>query len=612
MSRILGLLFFIFVISARGLATFQDTEVAVYSTLNRLQAITLNPDYSVSNKIIQTTLIVDPKGREHGNISIYYDKLSKIESFEALLIDPASGKTIRKIKLKDLHDVSSISDNTIYQDARQKYYVLGSEKLPLKVEVTMEIRSKGNYYFPDWYPVPRYNQKVVKTSFELTYPEVLGIRYKTHHAFSEPIISSSGENKSLKWEKEDLKPQVKEKKVDDPYLEIAPVKFSMEGYSASMDSWEGLAKWMNLLNENKDDIPPAFKAEVQAMVEGVEDPLERIRILYQHLQKNYRYVSIQLGIGGWMSMPADEVVKAKYGDCKGLSMLMKAMLKEAGISAQYTLVRAGTDVDNIDVDFPSNQFNHVILRVPMENEENPLWLECTSNTLPAGYLGAFTKNRNVLVISDEGGFIDETPNYEGSSFNTIHSDFEVELKENGNAAISGKSTFFGNQAIDFAAVQYHLSEREKRSFLNQKLGGNGLLVQDYDLVLGHNREVATADVSFNGTVQRFSQNTSKRTIIPLLWKKIDEDMLANNFLFLKENYSISTGENLEIELLPPKSTVEDYYVLNIHVTENNGLISIQKELEIKIPEDLTKEAKSEAIKKINSQLNKTLILKKLN
>ncbi|ERM84065.1 hypothetical protein P872_00725 [Rhodonellum psychrophilum GCM71 = DSM 17998] len=603
---VLELLFF------TPIMAFQSETIPVYSKLEQKQTIQLNPDFSVTTKQFQSIHILEPKGLQHANINIYYDKFNKIENFEALLIDPVSGKTIRKIKLKDLSDASRVSGNTLYQDSRVKFFVMRAQKTPVILEVSLEVTNQGNFYFPDWRPVPHYNQKVTETSLEVIYPEDLGIRYKTHHLNSIPVFSGEGSTKSIKWEEKNLSPQKEGTEVDDPYLELAPIKFSMEGYGASMDSWAGLGSWMGLLNKNKDVLSPHFKSEVHALIQGVEDdPYEKISVLYQYLQKNYRYVSIQLGIGGWMSESADEVVKSKYGDCKALTMLMKAMLKEVGIPSQYTLVKAGKAVEKIDLDFPSNQFNHVILRVPQEDASKPLWLECTSNTLPAGYLGDFTRNRDVLVVTDAGGFMDKTPAYDDDNFNTIVSSYALDLKENGDATLSGLSKFYGAPAVDFIDVHYYYGDREKKIFLNARLGGNGLLVNDYQMDIGQLNDVAIAEVEFNGIVQRFSQNTSKRSIIPVTWKKIDEEMMVNNHLMLKESFLIRTPNGLKLDETTSSIEIEEeYFKFKVLVSEENGQVFVQKELEIHFPEEMSKESKKEAIDKINVQTNKSLIFKK--
>ena len=78
----------------------------------------------------------------------------------------------------------------------------------------------------------------------------------------------------------------------------------------------------------------------------------------------------------------------------------------------------------IDEEIVSMQGNHVILSVP--NDENYIFLECTSQNNPFGYLSDFTSNRNALLIKPNGGEIVKTSEYKTES-NTqetsIYSDY---------------------------------------------------------------------------------------------------------------------------------------------------------------------------------------------
>jgi hypothetical protein len=59
------------------------------------------------------------------------------------------------------------------------------------------------------------------------------------------------------------------------------------------------------------------------------------------------------------------------------------------------------------------QGNHAILNIPNAagSEGKDLWLECTNQTMPFGFLGDFTEDRNVLVVTPEGGIIKRTTSY---------------------------------------------------------------------------------------------------------------------------------------------------------------------------------------------------------
>ena len=78
---------------------------------------------------------------------------------------------------------------------------------------------------------------------------------------------------------------------------------------------------------------------------------------------------------------------------------MKVMLNYVAIDSYVTLIKAGTDAAEIKKDFPSQQYNHVILAIPLVN--GTIWLENTSNSLPFNYPGTFTMGRYAFTVVSE-------------------------------------------------------------------------------------------------------------------------------------------------------------------------------------------------------------------
>lgn len=586
------------------------TPVPVYSILEKEQKITLHPDYSYIIAIKQNTLITDQRGLSHGEYRFVLDEFTKVEHFEARLVNVVTGKVLKKIREKDLKSRALISEGSFFQNLQLFYFTLDQIALPLKVELEVKLRKTGNFNIPTWYPTSHYSQKVKKATLEVNYPEHVGFRYKSGLKAIQSEETVAGATRQVRWEVTNLEALDKKTTSEElPKVELAPLKFAMQGYEATMDSWQSFGNWFNLLNEGKDELPEATKKLVREMVSEATDDFDKVSILYRYLQKNYRYVSIQLGIGGWMPMKAAEVVANKYGDCKGLSMLMKALLKEAGIASDYTLVLAGDDEDPIDLDFPSNQFNHAILRVPLENET--VWLECTSSTLPPGYLGSFTKNRPVLSITPKGGEINYTPSYNDAKYNTSSVSMEIDLAENGDASITGKSYFQGIPAEDFVQIKYYLGEKERKDYLDSNLGGPGLLLGSYDLNTSTARDLSTAEVTFEGMIARYSQNTAKRVIMPLSWSaafSLDPDTYVLDF---EEEVTIKTPVQLIWESGAEGWDEETpYFSVKIETQLVDDKLKINKKIRVNFPEDLSGEERESHTKHIKAILYKQLIFKK--
>jgi hypothetical protein len=189
-------------------------------------------------------------------------------------------------------------------------------------------------------------------------------------------------------------------------------------------------------------------------------------LLYEHLQAKTRYVSVQLGIGGWQPFDAAYVYQRGYGDCKALTNYMLSLLKAANVEAYPALIRHGEDAPDVIADFPSNQFNHVILFVPMEKDT--LWLECTSQTSPLGHLGAGNENRNTLVVTPAGGKLVRTPASKSTDNQQIRRAV-VMLNETGDAVAEVRTRYTGNQQDHVRWALAKNTPREREDWLREKI-----------------------------------------------------------------------------------------------------------------------------------------------
>jgi hypothetical protein len=176
-----------------------------------------------------------------------------------------------------------------------------------------------------------------------------------------------------------------------------------------------------------------------------------------------RYVSIQLGIGGFKPFPVQYVHEKKYGDCKALTNYMRYMLKAAGINSYPALVNAGYKKPPANPDFPAQVFNHVILCVPLSMDT--IWLECTSNISECGVLGNFTENKNALLLTENGGLLIPTPksNYRE---NFLSTSTIINISEEGGSKATSNIYCKGEFWELFHSISQQSNEEQKSVFVN--------------------------------------------------------------------------------------------------------------------------------------------------
>jgi hypothetical protein len=253
----------------------------------------------------------------------------------------------------------------------------------------------------------------------------------------------------------------------------------------------------------------------------------------------------------------------------------------------------------------------VILQVAIPNSLNPVWLECTSSLLPAGYLGDFTKNRHVLVTTPNGGYLTKTPMYNNPEWNRLSGVYEFKIDPQGNAELSSKVQMEGNIAEKMLSIKSGLDTRQQRDYFNQNSPVSGLIIQNYSLETDRLDSMPKAELNYDGIVQKFVQTTAKRVILKSFIKKISEDQLANNCLYQVDEYLIELPEVFQSDdSLDDLNYQGDFGTISVKHSLDGKILKISRSIAIKIPENTDKEVKSELLKKINSMTSKTYFFTK--
>ncbi|NRA91299.1 MAG: DUF3857 domain-containing protein [Psychroserpens sp.] len=270
---------------------------------------------------------------------VYYDKGTNIKKLEARVYNSV-GEEIKKIRQRDFVDQSAVSGGTLYSDTRVKYLDYTPVSYPYTMHLETEVEYSTTAFIPSWTPIEGFHTSTQNSSYKIENLTSIPLKVKPMN-FEDFNIEKLGEVhyavKNLKALKYESYSPSFEKFA--PKLKVSMEEFMMEGVAGSNSNWNDFGKWMNdKLIAGTQDLPDAVINEVIALTKDAESDIEKAKIVYQYMQGKTRYISVQVGIGGWKPMLASDVERLGYGDCKGLTNYTKAMLDEIGVPNYYTVI----------------------------------------------------------------------------------------------------------------------------------------------------------------------------------------------------------------------------------------------------------------------------------
>lgn len=437
---------------------------------------------SLSNATVNVTYaitILNKNGLEDAYFHEFYDKFTKISGVKGRVFDE-NGEQIKKIPTDEILDYSAISGYSTYEDNRVKYIDPKVRNFPFTVEYSYEQSFDGLFSFPSWYPQSKFNLAVVKSSYKAIISKNLTFRFLERNTSSRVTVTSDAESNIYYWEAQNLKakewePYSISNQEIFPCMIAAPADFEIEGYKGSLTSWENFGKFIATLNTGKNTLSDETKKFLNEMVAGTADDYGKIRKIYEYMQGRTRYVSIQIGIGGWQPFDASTVHRLSYGDCKALTNYMMTMLEAIGLKANYCLVNAGETAPLMIREFPASQFNHAFLCVPLKNDT--IWLECTSQRMPCGFIGDFTDDRDILLIDNEKSKVVHSKAYsfdDNKATNTSH----VIIDENGKGSVEICTVYKGLK-YDNILRTFLADDADKKRMISERMKFPGFQVQNF-------------------------------------------------------------------------------------------------------------------------------------
>ena len=406
--------------------------------------------------------ILRPDGRRYGTIRADFDAESKLNSIHGWCI-PSQGKDF-EVKDKDAIETAllGVQNGELMTDLKSKILTIPAADPGNVVgyEIEQELRP---YVMQDFWVFQEVEVPVREARYSLQLPA--GWEYKAIWQ-NHPEIQPTGGGGQWQWVVTDVK-AIKPESGMPPWEGVAGFMVvslfgNASGRTNGFADWKAMGKWESGLANGRREASPEIKKKTAEITANAPTTLAKMRALAQFMQKDIRYVAIQLGIGGWQPHPAPEIFLHKYGDCKDKATLLSTMLGEIGVQSYYVAIN--TQRGTITPATPATRwFDHVILAIHLPEELNDpslhmiishgklgrlLIFDPTDEFTPFGHLRGDLQENYALLVTPDGGELIKLPQLPAVMNGVVRT---AKLKLASSGALSGD--FIEQRNGDYGAQQ---------------------------------------------------------------------------------------------------------------------------------------------------------------
>lgn len=249
-----------------------------------------------------------------------------------------------------------------------------------------------------------------------------------------------------------------------PHILMITKSYEVKGKKTTvLASADDLYKWYASLTSLIKEDYGALTPVVTELTKDLTTREDKIKAIYYWVQDNIKYIAFEDGIAGFKPEDAHQVFYKRYGDCKGMANLTKAMLTIAGIDARLTWV--GTQRIPYTYEVPSLAVdNHMICTV-FENNKQQYILDPTENFNPFKSNGENIQGKEIMIENGPSyiiGKVNEEP-----IENYLHeSNWEFKID---NTSLTGNGSTSMNGEVK--KILFNISDNVKKEDLEKFFRG---------------------------------------------------------------------------------------------------------------------------------------------
>lgn len=493
----------------------EDNAVILVESHDVKVEVTSNYDLLTKETVHQATILFNNL-EDYADFTISLNSGERIEYIIARTIKPDG--TVLEIPKEEFYiSTGQSKDGIFYSDDQEVKFTFPGLVENCIIEYKYQI-DKDYPFRTDVWTIQHY-VPTIKNKFTLTVPELLvksknlggagwDWNYNVVNTFLDPPKSNinlsadrsmASNSVTFKWELKDI-PAFK----PDSYMgahrdHLRYVKFAPSDWK----SWNDISEWYyERFFEPQLVINSEIKNKAAEIIADETNNKEKVKKLYNFIQ-GLRYVAIELGDGSIKPTEPQVVLQREYGDCKDLSTLLIALLKSVDIDAKPAICLTASK-GKLDRNFPSWNFNHMIVNVNVDNEE--IWIDATVPHCELGELPYECEEITALVLNNDGTCdLKNTPSSKSNDNQTLINMF-VQIKESGDAEFNVNLKYIGERNHSMRYYFSKINDEERSEYCQKLVADTYLNAQVSDIKFSDLKSISNSfDLKFKFTVGKVLQ-----------------------------------------------------------------------------------------------------------
>lgn len=421
------------------------------------------------SKETEELLFLSSSSASLSHYTFFHSDFHQLQDYEAYTISTEGKKT----PVKDFKTSQSVSRSVFYDDVKQTDFDFPSVTPGSVGHLEYSIlhnnpRMLSPHYFSRYVPV-------LNGELKITFPKEMSVKYILRGNQQDKVQFTSETRKgeiTYTFHVSNLPKELSYPDSPDNSYYSLHIIFYIESYQdenksrvnymASLDDLYHL-DWGFIKDINK-DIGPELKHITDSLTRDVASMEEKVKRIYQWVQKNIKYVAFEQGMEGFVPRDANLVCNRRFGDCKDMSSILTLMLQHAGAPAYYTWIGSrALPYDYTDVALPITD-NHMITTVKLDT--GYIFLDGTDSYCVFGMPSGHIQGKQALIAISENEYkVIRVPILEKEKNMMVDSTI-LDLTDKGIRGTTSVN-MTGYYAMDMHSVMSFINDKDKEKYMKE-------------------------------------------------------------------------------------------------------------------------------------------------